>query len=149
MCAHSTSNGCLFRQTIGPAGAEHAQLRRVAMKKSGSSVVLAVSAFASVCGAADLTLYADAEFQGRPLNVVIDLSQLGSLNFNDRASSVVIENGAWVLCTEEDFAGKCVTLEPGRYHSLRELGLEDTITSVRRRDAVSPGIFSDETAAPR
>ena len=119
------------------------------MKKSGSLSVLAVLAFASVCGAADLTLFTDAEFQGRPLNVVIDLRQLGSLNFNDRASSVVIENGAWVLCTEEDFAGKCVTLEPGKYHSLRELGLEDTITSVRRRDAVSLGIFRDEQPAPR
>ena len=106
------------------------------------SLVVAACGFASVCGAADLVLYPEGDFQGRPLNVVIDLRQLGSLNFNDRASSVVIENGAWVLCTDEDFSGKCVTLEPGRYHSLRELGLEDTVTSVRRRDAVSPGVFN-------
>jgi hypothetical protein len=97
---------------------------------------------ASGAHAADLTLYTDGQFEGRPLNVVIDLRQLGSLNFNDRASSVVIEKGAWVLCSEEDFAGKCVTLEPGRYPSLRELGLEDAVTSVRRRDAVSPGVFN-------
>jgi hypothetical protein len=79
--------------------------------------------------------------------VVIDMKQLGSMNFNDRASSVVIEKGAWVLCTDEDFSGKCVTLEPGKYGSLREMGLDDTITSVRRRDTVSPGIFSDAQAA--
>ena len=97
---------------------------------------------ASGAQAADLTLYTDGQFAGRPLNVVIDLRQLGSLNFNDRASSVVIEKGAWVLCSEEDFAGKCVTLEPGRYPSLRELGLEDAVTSVRRRDAQSPGVFN-------
>jgi hypothetical protein len=98
-------------------------------------------AAASTSGAADLVLYADDQFQGRPLNVVIDLRQLGSLNFNDRASSVVIEQGAWVLCTEEDFSGRCVTLEPGRYPSLQALGLDDTITSVRRRDEVSLGVF--------
>jgi hypothetical protein len=116
------------------------------MKKS--VVSLALCALAPVCGAADLTLYSEGEFQGRPLNVVIDLKQLGSLNFNDRASSLVIEKGAWVLCTDEDFTGKCVTLEPGRYGSLKDLGLDKSITSVRHRDAVSPGVFSDAQVTP-
>ena len=118
------------------------------MKKIGISCVLATCALASVSVAADLTLYADGDFEGRPLNVVIDLRQLGSLNFNDRASSIVIDKGAWILCTEEDFTGSCVTLEPGRYGSLRELGLDDTITSVRRRDPVSLGVFNAALAAP-
>ena len=108
-----------------------------------------LGALVPVAGAADLTLYTDGDFQGRPLNVVIDLKQLGTLNFNDRASSVVIEKGAWVLCSEEDFGGHCITLEPGRYPSLRELGLDDAITSVRRRDPVDPGVFSDAPAIPR
>ena len=99
-----------------------------------------------MAGASDLTLYPEGDFQGRPLNVVIDMRQLASMNFNDRASSLVIEKGAWVLCTEEDFSGKCVTLEPGRYQSLEEMGLDDSITSVRRRDPVSPGVFSDADA---
>ena len=115
------------------------------MKKPALFVICAL---ASVAGAADLTLYSDSGFLGRPLNVVIDMRQLGSLNFNDRASSVVIEKGAWVLCSDEDFGGKCVTLEPGRYGSLKDLGLDDTVTSVRHRDAVSPGVFSDAQAAP-
>jgi hypothetical protein len=109
---------------------------------------LAACMLATSAGAADLTLYTDGEFQGRPLNVIIDMHQLGSLNFNDRASSLVIEKGAWVFCTGEDFTGKCVTLEPGKYGSLGDMGLDDTITSVRRRDAVSPGIFSDAKAKP-
>lgn len=117
------------------------------MKKLIRPCVFILATLASAAGAADLTLYSDGDFQGRPLNVVIDLRQLGTLNFNDRASSVVIEKGAWTLCTEEDFKGSCVTLEPGRYGSLQELGLEDAITSVRRRDPVSPGIFSDAQAA--
>ena len=114
------------------------------MKRS-TLALLSLCAAASA-GAADLTLYTDGDFQGRPLNVIIDMHQLGSMNFNDRASSVVIEKGAWVLCSDEDFSGKCVTLEPGRYGSLSEMGLDDTITSVRRRDAMSPGVFSDAQA---
>ena len=111
------------------------------MNRKCIACALALGLLIPAAGAADLVLYTDGDFQGRPLNVVIDMRQLGSLNFNDRASSVVVENGAWILCTEEDFSGSCVTLEPGRYSSLKELGLEDTITSVRRRDAASPGVF--------
>jgi hypothetical protein len=109
---------------------------------------LAICALAPLAAAADLTLYSDGDFQGRPLNVVIDMRQLGSLNFNDRTSSIVVEKGAWVVCTDEDFSGKCVTLEPGRYGSLKELGLDDAITSVRHRDAQNPGIFSEAQARP-
>ena len=116
------------------------------MNKLGIS--LAFCSLAATAGAADLTLFSDGDFQGRPLNVVIDLRQLGSLNFNDRASSIVIEKGAWVVCTDEDFSGKCVTLEPGRYGSLKDLGLDDAITSVRHRDAQSPGVFSETQATP-
>ena len=117
------------------------------MKKLGMTIAACV--LTQAAAAADLTLYSDGDFQGRPLNVVIDMRQLGSLNFNDRASSVVVEKGAWVLCTEEDFSGKCVTLGPGRYGSLKELGVDKAITSVRHRDAQSPGIFSESgPAAP-
>ena len=99
--------------------------------------------FASGACAADLTLYANDDYQGRALGVVIDERQLGVLNFDDRASSVVVEKGAWVLCSEEDFSGRCITLDPGRYASLQALGLNDEITSVRRRDLVSLGEFKD------
>jgi hypothetical protein len=119
------------------------------MNRKRIACALGLGLLTSAAGAADLVLYTDGDFRGRPLNVVIDMKQLGSLNFNDRASSVVIEKGAWVLCTEEDFSGKCVTLEPGKYGSLREIGLDDTITSVRRRDPVDPGVFSEAQLPPQ
>jgi hypothetical protein len=121
------------------------RLRKVgarAMKKLSLLCAIAIGMLTSAAGAADLTLYTDGDFAGRPLNVVIDMRQLGSMNFDKRASSLVIEKDAWVVCTGEDFTGSCKTLEPGRYPSLRELGLDDAITSVRRRDAVSPGVFN-------
>lgn len=96
--------------------------------------------------AADLTLYANDDYQGRALGVVIDERELGVLNFDDRASSLVVEKGTWVLCSDEDYAGRCVTLEPGRYASLQALGLNDEVTSVRRRDLVSIGEFKGADA---
>jgi hypothetical protein len=109
--------------------------------------LLACALLAGHAAAADLTLYADDDYQGRALAVVIDERQLGVLNFDDRASSVVIENGAWILCSDQDYQGQCVTLEPGRYASLQALGIEDTITSVRRRDPVSIVVFSEPRRA--
>lgn len=102
--------------------------------------------FSSVAMGADLTLYADDDYQGRALGVVIDERQLGVLNFDKRASSVVVENGAWILCTGEEYSGQCITLEPGRYASLRALGLDNAVTSVKRRDAAGIGVFHDATA---
>lgn len=108
--------------------------------------LLSGAMFATGATAGDLTLYADDDYQGRALYVVIDERQLGVRNFDDRASSVVIEDGAWTLCSGEDYAGQCVTLEPGRYASLRALGVDDAITSVRRRDPAKIGEFSGAEA---
>jgi hypothetical protein len=113
---------------------EFSRIRRVGYLLSGALIANGVAA-------AELTLFADDDYQGRALGVIIDERQLAVLNFDKRASSVVVENGAWVLCTGEDYKGQCITLEPGRYASLQALGLNDAITSVRRRDPASIGTF--------
>jgi hypothetical protein len=110
------------------------------------TLFVASALFASGARGADLTLYADDDYQGRALGVVIDERTLSVLNFDKRASSVVVENNAWILCTGEEYTGQCITLEPGRYASLQALGLDNAITSVRRRDAPSIGVFNDANA---
>lgn len=117
-------------------------------KFSAMGYLLAGALFAANVFAADLTLYTDDDYQGRALGVVIDERTLGVLNFDKRASSVVVENSAWILCTGEEYTGQCITLEPGRYASLQALGLDNAVTSVRRRDAGSIGVFKDG-AAPK
>ena len=64
--------------------------------------------------AADLLLYADDDYQGRQLAVVIDERDLGVLNFEKRASSVVVENGTWVLCSGDDYSGGSNSEPPSR-----------------------------------
>ena len=108
--------------------------------------VLLGAGYVAGAAAADLTLYTDDDYQGRALGVVIDERELGVLNFDKRASSVVIEHGAWTLCSGEDYTGQCITLEPGRYASLQALGLDNAVTSVRRRDTVSIGNFQGADA---
>jgi beta/gamma crystallin len=111
--------------------------------------LLACLLVANGAAAADLTLYAEDDYQGRGLGVVIDEKQLGVLNFDDRASSVVVENGTWILCSGEEYSGECITLEPGRYASLQALGLDNAVTSVRRRDPANVGTFGRIEAAPK
>jgi len=100
--------------------------------------------------AAELTLYADDDYQGRSVGVVIDERQLGVLNFDDKTSSVVVEGAAWILCSDEDYGGECITLEPGRYASLQALGLNNEVTSVRRKEPATVGAFGriDTPATP-
>jgi len=112
-------------------------------------VCLPGALLASGACAADLTLYANDDYQGRALGVVIDERHLGVLNFDERASSVVVEKGTWVLCSDEAYGGRCLTLGPGRYASLQALGLNDEITSVRRRDPASIGDFKGADAIAR
>lgn len=108
--------------------------------------LLAGAGFAAGAIAADLTLYTDDDYQGRSLGVVIDERELSVLNFDKRTSSVVVERGTWTVCTGEDYTGQCIDLGPGKYASLQALGLDNSIASVRRRDAVSIGNFQGADA---
>jgi len=79
-----------------------------------------------------VVLYQDDGFKGESLPISINESDLKSRGFNDRASSIVITYGRWEICSDADFRGRCETLEPGRYSSLRALGLNDSVSSIRR-----------------
>jgi len=58
------------------------------------------------------------------------LNNLGSTGFNDRASSMRIERGYWMFCTDANFLGDCRTFGPGDYPSLS--WLSNRISSGRR-----------------
>ncbi len=64
----------------------------------------------------------------------IDQSQtdLRSEPLQSKATSTVIANGEWQLCDDTFYRGQCVTLGPGKYPSLEQLGLTHGVSSVRR-----------------
>lgn len=77
-------------------------------------------------------LYEGQNFSGRQYVITQDrLDNLGSGNFNDRASSLRIEQGYWVFCSDASFRGTCRTFGPGDYPNL-PYDLSHRISSGRR-----------------
>lgn len=80
-----------------------------------------------------LVLFRDDNFSGDSVAINRDEPDLGRDNrMNDRASSVIVNHGEWELCADVSFGGRCERVHPGRYASLRSMGLNDSISSVRR-----------------
>jgi len=78
-----------------------------------------------------VVLYEGPNFSGRSYTVTNDLlNNLGATGFNDRASSMRIERGYWMFCTDANFLGDCRTFGPGDYPSLS--WLSNRISSGRR-----------------
>lgn len=82
-------------------------------------------------GRTRVVLYEGQNFSGRSYTVSGDvLNNLGNTGFNDRASSMRIERGYWMFCTDANFLGDCRTFGPGDYPSLS--WLSNRISSGRR-----------------
>lgn len=79
-----------------------------------------------------VVLYEGPNFSGRSY-VVTDnsLRDLSGTGFNDRASSLRVEQGYWMFCSDDNYHGACLTYGPGDYANLpRELN--NRISSARR-----------------
>lgn len=81
--------------------------------------------------AAQVTFYEAEGFRGRAFTTTQQVDNFESRGFNDRASSAVVERGNWEVCDDARFGGRCTVLRKGSYDSLRGLGLENRISSVR------------------
>ena len=93
--------------------------------------VLLLVLAASGAMAQAITFYENDNFRGRNFSQdgpIVDFQRFG---FNDRASSVVIRRGAWELCSDARFGGRCVTLRAGSYPSLGAMGLSNRVSSAR------------------
>ena len=87
--------------------------------------------------AAQVIFYEREGFEGRSFTADTLVDDFGRVGFNDRASSVVVLGERWEACSDAGFRGRCVVLRPGRYASLADMGLNNSVSSVRavRRDA--------------
>lgn len=79
---------------------------------------------------APVLLFAEGDLRGRPLGVQRDEPDLVPLGFNDKAASIIVNEGRWEFCMHANFGGRCVVYGPGRYPRLD--GMNQQISSVRR-----------------
>jgi len=92
-----------------------------------SSVALAVtSAFAG-----EITLYERPDFQGRYVVANDEVSLVARGGFRDTASSIVVRDGIWEVCTDAYFRGQCTELQPGNYPGI-DVTLNGRVASVRQ-----------------
>ncbi len=79
---------------------------------------------------AQATLYEGPNLSGRAFQLDDTVPNLGRTGFNDRASSLRVDRGYWIFCSDSEFRGECRTFGPGDYASLP--GLNNVISSGRR-----------------
>jgi hypothetical protein len=93
----------------------------------GSALALGTSAAL----AGQITLYEHPGFQGRSITTSDALPNIARAGFNDMASSIVVRDGLWEVCTDAYFHGNCATLRPGEYQRI-DVTLNDRISSARQ-----------------
>ena len=81
------------------------------------ALFLAAIAAAGVAQAAEITIYKQPNFAGEQLTLRDTTGNLSG-NFTDQASSAIVRGGRWQVCTQPNFQGDCLTLEPGQYTRL-------------------------------
>jgi uncharacterized protein YcfJ len=80
---------------------------------------------------AEVTFFEREGFQGRSFTTESQINNFARYGFNDSASSVVVTRESWEVCEDTQFGGRCAVLQPGQYPSLRSMGLNDRVSSVR------------------
>lgn len=149
------------RCVVLPAG-RHSSLGAMGLNDRVSSVRLAgrdvhsgedprypplpVAPPAPVPVAAYVTFYEHDGFQGQSFTADRRIVNFGRYGFNDRASSAVVVGDRWEVCEEPQFGGRCTILRPGSYGSLRSMGLNDRLSSVRPVSRETR--FDDDRYAP-
>ena len=81
-------------------------------------------------GGEAVQLFSGPRFEGPTVGISGDVRSLNDVGFNDRAVSIVINEGRWEFCEHGDFRGQCVVFGPGRYPFLE--GMNNRISSMRR-----------------
>src|SRR5437764_12311938 len=103
--------------------------------KNSVKTLLGMSAIVVAAHAsAQITFYEGEGFRGRAFATSKQVWNFEQEGFNDRASSVIVDRGRWEACEDARFEGRCVVLRPGSYDSLRGMGMDKRVSSVRPVD---------------
>lgn len=108
------------------------------MKTLLKTVLVTAGLALAVQASAQVTFYEHEDFEGRSFTSVTPINNFLRIGFNDRASSVVVLREPWEVCDDVRFGGRCVTLRPGTYSSLADIGLNDRVSSARAMNRYPP-----------
>jgi uncharacterized protein YcfJ len=97
---------------------------------------------------AQVTFYEGEGFRGRAFTTNRQVNNFQRAGFNDRASSVIVDRGLWEVCEDPGFQGRCVMLRTGNYDSLRRMGLNDRVSSMRQVDRRRSAAYRNDGPEP-
>jgi uncharacterized protein YcfJ len=101
------------------------------MSKTFKTVLGIVGVVIAAHAAAQVTFYEREGFRGQSFTTDRPVWNMDRAGFDDRATSAVVAAGNWQVCEDPGFRGRCAVLQPGEYPNLREVGLNNDISSVR------------------
>lgn len=81
-------------------------------------------------GPAQITLYSDTGLRGTSVTLTGSAAKLTGMKFNDKARSVEVKGGVWLLCSDSNFNGKCEYIDR-TVRNLGEIGLSGDISSAQ------------------
>jgi uncharacterized protein YcfJ len=97
--------------------------------------------------AAEVTFYEHSDFEGRSFSAQHRVDDFTRIGFNDRVSSVIVAGQPWEVCEHVDYGGQCMVLRPGHYRSLRDMRMNNSLSSAR---PLRHGVhYGDDRYAPR
>lgn len=76
-----------------------------------------------------IVLFSQEDFRGEARSFNGDVRRLSTANFNDRARSVRVNSGVWLLCEDANFGGRCEYVDSS-VRDLRRIGLRGNISSI-------------------
>ena len=103
-------------------------MRRAWAAKFAVAAVWAFNALSA--NAAEIIFYEFEGFSGRQVNLRSMTTNFDAVSFNDRANSVRVRSGTWLVCTDAEFRGTCATFAPGEYRGL-DARFANAISSAR------------------
>ncbi len=98
------------------------------------SLALLAVVFSISANAGDIIFYEYPGLAGQQLNLRGMSTNFEPTGFNDRANSIVVRSGTWLVCTDAEFRGNCATFAPGEYRTLNSR-YANQISSAREVEA--------------
>src|SRR5207253_10810809 len=101
------------------------------MSMTFKTVLAVAGVVVATQAAAQVTFYEREGFRGQSFTTDRPVPNMDRVGFDDRATSAVVAAGNWPVCEDPGFRGRCAVLPPGEYPNLREIGLNNDISSIR------------------